>query len=356
MDADLRHLISRAHSDYSLHRNENPGGASAVALRAARAAVAELNRYPDPDCDALRGALARHCGVGEENIAVGNGLDEIIFLLSVAALSDPRPAILTENTFLSYSKSLDGIGKAYRTIPLEDYHVPVRALTRSFAEGAALAFVCNPHNPTGTIFAQDGIQQLCETAQCENVLLIIDEAYAEYAESINEGFVSALAFASSMTQVCVLRTFSKAYGLAGLRIGYLVGDSAVVVKINRIREALPFSVNRVAQDAALLALQDQEFIERTGRENRIGLATMYEGLNKIGISYVPSHANFVLIELPDQAERVATELAARGIMVASAAKMGMPRHIRLSVGSSAEIDGLLGELEDVLVGVCPAGA
>lgn len=331
-----------------LNRNENPYGASPSAEAAARASLQESHRYPDPESAALRSALGGHYDVAATNIAVGNGLDELILLLALTVLADPRPAIVTESTFLSYSKSLQAVEKPYRSIPLKDYRISVDALSESFATGASIAFVCNPHNPTGSILEADGVRLLCETAQRTGVLLVMDEAYAEYAESIGTGFVSALPHARRLSQVCVLRTFSKAYGLAGLRAGYAVGHETIIANVNRKRQALPFNLSRVAQSAAHQALQDQEYLRNVCRENSLGLAIMQQGLDDLGIPYVPSHANFLLLRLGGRSQQVIGRLADQGVVVNDAEAMGMPGHIRMAVGTSAEIEKLLRILKEIL--------
>lgn len=331
-----------------LNRNEHPHGASSSALSAAQTSLQESHRYPDPESVALRSALGTHLGVAEANVAVGNGIDELILLIAMTTIADPRPAVITDTTFMSYSNSLRAIGKDYRRISLENYRIPVDTMSECFADGASVAFICNPHNPAGSILEVGGVRHLCETAQRYGVLLVMDEAYAEYAEYMDAGYESALQYAKCMPQVCVLRTFSKAYGLAGLRAGYAVGSEAIIGKVNCKRSALPFDLNRVAQSAAIYALQDQGYLQDTCSENLRGLTLLQEGLDNLGVPHVSSHASFVLLKLGGGSEKPARRLAERGILVADAATMGMPGHIRVSVGSSSEIEQLLYTLKEVI--------
>ncbi|PPK71293.1 histidinol-phosphate transaminase [Actinokineospora auranticolor] len=332
-----------------LHYNENPLGASPQAVAAVEAELRSVNRYPDPAHTDLIGAIARHAVVGPDRVAVGNGVDEVILMLALAWRADPRPAAVSARTFQSYARSLRAAGVPYVAQPLRGYDLDADRMAESFADGVGLAFVCNPLNPTGTVLSAASVRSLCKAARRYDAVVVFDEAYGEYVPPGE--FESALPHAASGHNVCVLRTFSKAYGLGALRVGYLVGDPAVVARVTALQGAFPFHVNRFAQAAAVRALADQEFVELSRRENDSTRAVLCAGLDALGVAYVPSRTNFVLIRLPGVASRVAVALRALGVLVRDTADLGLADHLRVSVGRVEQVRAFLRDLETILRGV-----
>lgn len=327
-----------------LHRSENPWGASPRATEVAQAELLRLHRYPDPQHTDLIGALSSHYGVAGNRVAVGNGVDEIIMMLGLA-LRDVDRAVVNESTYQGYLKSLRAAGRRVVQIPLSHHQVDPGPLMAEMHRGPALVFVCNPHNPTGTLLDAEAVRSLCRTARATGSHLIFDEAYAEFADN---SFTSALRWASEGASVSVLRTFSKAYGLASLRVGTLIGDPAVVSGIENVQDAMPYHVNRIAQAAACAALQDQEFLTQTQSYTAMARRMICSGLDRLGIMYLPSQANFVTAHLPGIASDVTRQLLAVDVHVRDATDLGMAGWIRISVGTPPEIHRLMCELTDIL--------
>ena len=331
-----------------LDRNENPYGPGPAARAVLGVMANELHRYPDPSYRELTGGVARAHGVSEDRVAVGNGADELILLLALARRTDGRPALICRQTFQSYALSLAAAGVETRDLALRDWGVDVPAFTRGFADGAGLAFVCNPHNPTGSLIGSGAVAALCAAARDNDAVLVLDEAYAEYA---GPHFASALPWATAGNGVCVMRTFSKAHGLAGLRIAYLVGDPAVVQAIRQVQQAIPFHVNALACAAALAALGDREHVASTVAATARAKCSLVAGFERLGIDCLPSAANFVLIHLPGRATTTAARLAESGFPVRDVTELGLPDRLRVTVGSRAEVDEFIYTLGGILADV-----
>lgn len=331
-----------------LDRNENPYGPGAAARAALSGAAHEPHRYPDPSYQELTDGIARAHGVPVDRVVVGNGADELILLLALAHRADPRVALICAQTFQSYALSLAAAGVGFQELALRDCAVDVHAFTTAFAGGAGLAFVCNPHNPTGSQLGPSEVTALCAAARGNGAVLVLDEAYAEYA---GPHFASALPWAGADTNVCVLRTFSKVHGLAGLRIAYLVGDPAVVRAVLRVQQAIPFHVNALACAAALAALGDLEHVARTVAATERAKSSLVAGFKRLGIACLPSAANFVLIHLPGRAAAVAGLLAEAGFPVRDVAGLGLLDRLRVTVGSQDEVDEFIYVLEGILADV-----
>ncbi|MGH3166420.1 MAG: aminotransferase class I/II-fold pyridoxal phosphate-dependent enzyme [Trebonia sp.] len=345
-------LVTHSRADTRLHLSENPYGPSPQAVQAARDSLRSLHRYPDPSYGDLINGIAAHYNVDPNRVAVGNGADDLILMLALVARETQRPAVISENTFQSYPLSLQAAGVPVIQHPLVDYSIPVDLLIASFGAGASVAFVCNPHNPVGGILSADAVDRLCTAAREDDVIVVFDEAYAEYADG--EGFHSALSAAAHNRNVCVMRTFSKAYGLAALRIGYVIGDPAVVARLNNMQMAFPFHVNRTGQAAALAALRDQKYLARICEKNRVARDLLYLGLRDLGIKYFPSHANFVLAHLPGSASHVAAELRTNaGMFVRDTANLGLTDHLRISIGRPDEMSALVSELTQLMSAAIP---
>ncbi|MET8979298.1 histidinol-phosphate transaminase [Streptomyces sp. NPDC004539] len=327
-----------------LHRSENPWGASPKAVEAARAELLRVHRYPDPRHTALIDALTAHYQVPPGRVAVGNGLDELIMMLAIALRGIGR-AVVNEATYQGYPKSLEAVGLRVVQIPLEHHRVGTEALVEEMNRGAALVFVCNPHNPTGSVLDAGEVTSLCETARATGSHLVFDEAYAEFAD---ESFTSALPWARQNGCVSVLRTFSKAYGLASLRVGALIGGAETVSRIETVQDAMPYHVNRLAQAAARAALEDQAFLEQTRVYTATARMTLCCGLDRLGIRYLPSQTNFVTAHLPGRVAEVTRQLLAEGIHVRDASDMGMPGWMRISVGTPSDVLILMNRLETAL--------
>jgi histidinol-phosphate aminotransferase len=313
-----------------LASNENPFGPSPRALAALGDAIGSLHRYPDGSGFYLRRALAERIGVSADAIILGNGSNDIIELAARAFLRPGVDAVMAEQAFVIYEMVVQATGATPRPVPLRNYTHDLEAIARAITPATRLIFLANPNNPTGTIYRRDEWEDFLEEVP-QRVLIIADDAYADYVE--DPAYPDSLAYQRRGRLLLTLRTFSKIYGLAGLRIGYGVGPLEVVAVLNRIRQ--PFNVNSLAQVAALAALEDTEHVARTRTNNREGLAYLRDACRRLGRPCVPSWANFVLIDVGDAA-RVYDALLRRGVIVRPMDVYNLPHHLRVTVGTPAE--------------------
>lgn len=321
-----------------LASNENPFGPSPRAVEAIGAALGSLHRYPDGSGFYLRRALAARLGVAADAIVLGNGSNDIIELVVRAFLRPGDEAVMADQAFVIYQMVVQAAGATPRPIPLKHYTHDLDAMAQAISPATRLVFLANPNNPTGTIYRRDEWEDFLDSVPA-HVVVVADDAYADYVE--DPEYPNSLAYQRRDRLLVTLRTFSKIYGLAGLRIGYGVGPVEVVEVLNRIRQ--PFNVNSLAQVAALAALDDTGHVERTRVNNREGLAFLRAHCERLGRPYVPSWANFLLIDVGDGA-RVYEALLRLGVIVRPMDVYGLPRHLRVTVGTPAEnqrfVDGL----------------
>jgi histidinol-phosphate aminotransferase len=321
-----------------LHAGENAYGASPAARRAILEELDRMHRYPDSASTELVEAVAGFHDVPAERVSVANGMDEVILLLVLALADERRAAVVTDATFASYRESLGAARQPFTRIGLRDYRVPVADIAAQLRAGAPFAFVCTPHNPTGTVLDAAELATLAAAAADGGGVLLVDEAYAEYAGA---EFASAMPYAATGGHVCVLRTFSKAYGLAGLRVGYVVGDPTVIARVGRLHSAVPYHVNRLAQRAAVAALADQRFMRESVRRTVETRELFRLGLLDLGLPCPPSHGNFVLVPLGGDSAAATLALRERGFAVRDTVDMGLPGHIRVSIGTPEQMSAVL---------------
>ena len=314
-----------------LASNENPFGPSPRALAALADAMGSLHRYPDGSGFYLRRALAERIGVPTDAIILGNGSNDIIELAARAFLRPDVDAVMAEQAFVIYEMVVQATGATPRLVPLRNYTHDLEAIARAITPATRLVFLANPNNPTGTIYTRDEWEDFLDAVP-RRVLIIADDAYADYVE--DPAYPDSLAYQRRGRLLLTLRTFSKIYGLAGLRIGYGVGPLEVIAVLNKIRQ--PFNVNSLAQVAALAALDDGEHVARTRANNREGLAYLREACTGLGLRCVPSWANFLLIDVGGDAARIYDALLRRGVIVRPMDVYNLPRHLRVTVGTPAE--------------------
>jgi histidinol-phosphate aminotransferase len=324
------------HDAVKLASNENPLGPSPLALAAARAAAAETNRYPDGGCFRLRARLAEKLGVPQDRIVLGAGSSELVELI-IRTFCRPGPdgdEVLTHrHAFFMYAVSAQAAGIAYRESAVgPDLRCDVDALAAAVTERTKVIFLPNPNNPTGAYVTRAELERLL-TRLPERVILVVDEAYYEYARAIPD-YPVAEAYRARRPGITWLRTFSKAYGLAGLRIGYGVTSPEMATYLNRVR--MPFNVPSVAQAAALAALDDQAHVDRSVRVNVEGMAQLTDGLGRLGLRVFPSAANFLLVGLGRDAAPVYEALLRRGVIVRPLRPAGLLQHLRVSIGTAEE--------------------
>jgi len=310
-----------------LASNENPLGPSPLAVKAIGSALEKLNRYPDGSGYYLINQIAEKLKVSPENIVLGNGSDDIIGMLTHALLKPEDEAILPQPSFLIYDIMVRLTGATCINIPLNLLSIDLEEIKKRLTLKTKMIFLCNPNNPTGTIFFKNEFERFLEGIP-PGIVVVVDEAYIEFVRDRNCG--SGIDYIGSKRSLVVLRTFSKAYGLAGLRIGYGVMSNEISGIINRIR--LPFNTNFLAQVGAAAALEDKKFFKKTLNLVHEGLDFMYDSLDRLGIEYFPTQANFFLINVERNADEVYKKMLAHGVIVRSMTSYGYPDYIRVNIG------------------------
>lgn len=314
-----------------LASNENPLGPSPMAIEAAQRALKEANRYPDGGGFYLREKLAARYKVSMDQIILGLGSSELIDLAARALLNPETEAVTSEGSFPLYYISARATGAKLVEVPLAEYAFDLDAIAGAVTPRTRLIYIANPNNPTGTMFTADDFERFLARVP-GHVLVALDEAYCDYVERAD--YSRSIEIARDAPNLLVLRTFSKIYGLAGIRIGYGIGPADLLVELNKLRT--PFNTSSVSQAAALAALDDTEHVRRSVETNRVGLKQLADGLAAMGVPFVPSVANFLLIELGGDTKPLAEELLRRGVIVRPMAWMGFPNAIRVSVGTAGE--------------------
>jgi len=322
--------------------NENPLGPSPKAKLAMRAALDEAHIYPDGAGYRLRTAIAQSLGMELDHVVLGNGSNEIIELLCHTFLNPEAELIAAEHAFVVYKLMATLFGAGYVEVPDPGFVHDLQAMADAITPRTRLLFIANPNNPTGTMVGQEAIERFMERVP-GHVVVVFDEAYFEFLDVP----LDTLKFVREGRNVCVLRTCSKIHGLAGLRVGYGLASKAVAALLQKARQ--PFNVNAIGQAGALAALADTEHIERTKAVNREGLAFYQEALQTRGIHYVPSVANFLLIEVGD-GDRVFREMLRQGVIVRAMRSYKLPGWVRISIGTAAQNARCLAVLDAVLAG------
>jgi histidinol-phosphate aminotransferase len=312
-----------------LASNENPAGAPASARRAI-AAAADVGRYPDGSSYALKALLSEHLGVAADWITIGNGSNDILEMAAAAMLAPGRSCVYAQYSFGAYALAAQSRGARAIVVDALDYGHDLPAMARAIAADTRLVYLANPNNPTGTFVGAAALEDFLARVPPE-VVVVLDEAYNEYLPP--ELRYDALAWVRRFPNLLVSRTFSKAYGLAGLRVGYGIAQPELGGLLNRVR--LPFNVSSVAQAAAGAALQDSGFVQQSYVDNRAGLQALSAALRDLGLEIIPSFANFVLVRV-GPAARVYEELLARGVIVRPVGSYGLPEWLRVSVGLPRE--------------------
>jgi histidinol-phosphate aminotransferase len=321
-----------------LASNENPRGPGPAVRAAIAAATDDLSRYPDGNGFALKAALAARYGVGAEGIVLGNGSNDILELVTQAFLKPGDAAVYSRHAFAVYPLATQARGAHGIEVAAHDYGHDLAAMRRAITARTRIVFVANPNNPTGTWIAPESLAAFIASVP-QDVLVVLDEAYNEYLEPT--AVAPSPQWIDRHPNLVVSRTFSKAHGLAALRVGYGLMHPRVADMLNRVRQ--PFNVNALAQVAAVAALGDVAYVEESRAINRAGIAALEAGLRALGLSWVPSHANFLLVRVGD-AGRVYQQLLRRGVIVRPVANYGLPEWLRVTVGLPAENQRFLAAL------------
>lgn len=325
-----------------LASNENPLGPSPRALEAVNKYSKDISLYPDQNCYELVRFLAEKTNMAPENIAVGNGSDELMLLIALAYISAGDEVIISLNTFSTYEMVSRLMEASLVRINLKNYTYDLSAMAEVASAKTKLIFVCNPNSPTGTINTQKEMDGFLSKVP-QNTIVVIDEAYGEYVESPD--YPDSLDYVKSKKNVVILRTFSKIYGLAGLRVGYAIANPEIIKYLNLVR--LPFSVNRLAQAAAAASLSDTNHVDKSIMNNSEGKAYLYKELDKLGLFYLKTEANFIFINLNNDADKAFMELMRRGVIVRPLSSFGMPGSIRVTIGTPDQNKKFISVLSEV---------
>lgn len=323
-----------------LASNENALGASPLAMEAARRALKDLSLYPDGSCYRLKRALAERWGLGSDQFVIGNGSNEVLELLGHAFIGPGDEAVMGQGAFIVYKLVTLLFGGRPVEVPMRNYRHDTAAMAAAVTDRTKIVFLPSPDNPSGSRNTNEEIHELIESLPA-HVLFVLDEAYAEYLEDGPD----LRPYLQRGKRVFGTRTFSKIYGLAGLRVGYGFGDPELVGLLNRPRE--PFNVNSVAQAAAVAALSDIAWVKRCREANAGGLEQLQRGLVQLGLPYIPSSGNFITAKVGQAAEAFGF-LQKRGVIVRPLAPYGLPEWIRVTVGLPEQNERVLAELNSFL--------
>ena len=325
-----------------LASNENPLGISPKAQMAIDEAVHDIARYPDGNSFELRKSVSDKFGVAYNQIVFGNGSNDILELVARAFLHAGCEAIYSQHAFAVYPLVTQAVGATGVVIPAQNYAHDLDGFLKAITPKTKLIFIANPNNPTGTLISKKVLKAFLKQVP-SNILVVLDEAYDEYLNAKSKS--EAVSWLNEFENLIISRTFSKAYGLAGLRIGFGLMHPSVADMLNRVRQ--PFNVNSIAQAAAVASLADEDFVARSYAANQAGMVQMTQGLSELGLAYIPSHANFVSFKVVNAAQ-INQQLLQNGVIVRPIANYEMPEYLRVSIGLFSENDRFLTVLETIL--------
>lgn len=330
-----RELGLDPNSIIKLASNENPLGVSPLAMQAMQNALADIARYPDGNGFELKRALSQRYGVGMAQIVLGNGSNDVLELAARAFLTPGLEAIYSQHAFAVYPLATQAVGATGIEVPARDFAHDVDAMLKTVSTRTRLVFLANPNNPTGTLIRSAALLAFLR-ALSPRVIVVLDEAYNEYLP--DDLKADSIGWLEQFPNLIITRTFSKAYGLAGLRVGYAFAHAGVADLMNRVRQ--PFNVNSISLAAATAGLDDREFVRRSFELNQSGMQRLMQGLAQLGLTYIPSFGNFVSFKVKDAAG-VFRRLLQRGVIVRPIASYGMPDYLRVTIGLESENEHFL---------------
>lgn len=326
-----------------LASNENPFGCSERVLKTIKEFDGSLAIYPDGYATDIRMVLSEKLGVNPNQLIFGNGSDENIQIISRALLRPGYNTVMSTGTFSQYKHNAVIEGAEVREVPAVNGEHDLEAMLQAIDTNTNVVWVCNPNNPTGTYIGKDALLSFLNRVPKET-LVVLDEAYFEYV--VAEDYLDSIGLVDQFENLIVLRTFSKAYGLASLRIGYGISNENVIRALEPARG--PFNTGTLAQKAAIAALEDQEYVEMCKRKNRDGLEQFYQFCNEHDLSYLPSQTNFILVDFKVDGDEVFQFLQKRGYIVRSGKGLGFPTSVRITVGSEEQNSGVLNAIQEFL--------
>ncbi len=325
-----------------LASNENPLGPSPKAVAAMRAALGEVNRYPDGSCWAASHKIAARHGVGADQIFLAGGSVEVLNLLAFLFVRSGLNTVFSEHAFAIYALATAAAGGKSKAVPMKDgFYIDLDAMAAAIDAHTRIVFIDNPTNPAGTIVKRAAWERFLGRVP-EHVVIVADEAYFEF---VRDGdYPDSLKYHDPNRMIVTMRTFSKIFGLAGVRVGYAVARADLIQLLNKVRQ--PFNVTSLAQAAVMAGMDDDDHVRATLANNAAGIAYLEREFKRMGLAYVPSHANFILTEVGD-GQAVFNQLLKLGVIVRPMAGYGWPRHVRISVGTPAENRKLIAGLEEI---------
>ncbi|HIJ28461.1 MAG TPA: histidinol-phosphate transaminase, partial [Gammaproteobacteria bacterium] len=326
-----------------LASNENPLGPSPKVNTAVAAALGEQARYPDGGTVALRERLAQHHDCKPEQITLGNGSNDVLDLIARVFLGEGRSALFSGHAFAVYPLVTQAVGAEAIVVPAEQWGHDLQAMAAAVREDTRVVWIANPNNPTGTWVGKAALYSFLQQVSAE-VVVVVDEAYIEFVADAD--YPDSTQWLQQFPNLIVTRTFSKAYGLAGYRVGYSLSSERVADLLNRVRQ--PFNVNALAQLAAVTALDDQVHLQQGVELNRTEMEKMTHAFNHLGLEWIPSAGNFVSVDLGQPAMPIFAAMEQQGVITRPVANYGMPNHLRISIGLPSENDRCIQVLTQIL--------
>ncbi len=323
--------------------NENPLGPSPLALEALKESLHTIHFYPDANCFYLKEKLVYFLGVQYNQLLVGNGSDELLKLLVETFINRGDEVIFASPSFSEYEFTATIMGAKCINVPLWEFKHDLSSMADAITDKTKIIYLCNPNNPTGTAVSRAELDEFMARVP-EDVIVLFDEAYFEYVECPD--FPNGLDYLAQGRNVIVSRTFSKIYGLAGLRIGYMVTTPEIVAAVERVTE--PFNVNLLAQIAALAALDDNDHVKASQELNSAGKVYLYNEFEKMGLKYVPTEANYIFVDTGKDCQEVFKSLMAKGVIVRTGDIFGYPSYIRVTVGNQVQNQRFMSTLREIL--------
>ena len=323
--------------------NENPLPVSKKVKKAIEKEISNINLYPDGASRSLVADLAEKNDVEEEMIICGNGSDGIIKVIGETFLDRDSQVIISYPSFVEYKFIAQLMGTHIIRVWMRNYQQNLEGIAEACSSDTDMIFLTNPDNPTGTMFTEQELEKLLAEIP-EDTLVILDEAYHEYVQ--NDEYPDGIDYVKKGYPVIVLRTFSKAYGLAGLRLGYGIAQPEIIEKLMKARD--PFNVNRLAEMAGKAALKDEEFLNKTIEINEKGKKYLYSELERMGLEYIPTSANFILVNIQHDSEEVFQKMLEKGVIIRPGKPLGYPEHLRVTVGLPEENEKFVEVLEEVI--------
>jgi len=327
-----------------LASNENPLGPSPKAIKAMQEAAVKMNLYPDGYCTDLRAMVAKELNVPENYLIFGNGSDEVIRLIGQTFIRPGDEVVVADPSFVEYDFVCYLLGGNLIKIPVQNFTHNLRQMAQAITDKTKIVFICNPNNPTGTMVTSSEVKEFLSKVP-DHVLVVFDEAYYEYVD--DETYPDSLGYIKKgRNNIIALRTFSKIHGLAGLRLGYGIAVPELIQLIQRTKE--PFNANLMAQVAAMASLQDKEHLLRSRDTNKKGKEYLYKSFTEMGLEYIPTQGNFMMVNISRHSQEVFVEMQKRGVIVRTGDIFGLDNFIRVTIGTQEQNERFINVLKEIL--------